>query len=51
MVGTSTHLFVRVLEVDVDLDGDLVLLGDHHPGGLLYITEIQGLENKEEDAK
>ncbi len=44
--GQPSHLFVRILDPDVHLLGDLVLLGDDDARRLLNITEIQRLKSE-----
>ena len=41
-----SHLLLGVSELDVDLLGDLVLLGDQHARHFFDITEVQGLKKK-----
>ena len=44
--SSTSYLLFRVSELDVDLLGDLVLLGDQHARHFFNITEVQGLKAK-----
>ena len=49
-VSVIAHLFVGILELDFDFLREFVLFGNDDAGGLLNITEVQGLQKREENA-